>query len=70
MLAQWAVRKSKKHRCVTDAVDKEVNELVKERERASAARAAAISTEEAPLVLGVLADMTAAGALCENDDGE
>ena len=70
VLAQWAVRKSKKHRCVTDAVDKEVNALVKERERASAARAAAISTEEAPLVLGVLADMTAAGALCENDDGE
>ena len=70
VLAQWAVRKSKKHRCVTEAVDKEVNALAKERKRASAVRAAASSTEEPPLVLGVLADMTAAGALCDNDDGE
>ena len=39
VLANYAVRKSKSHRCVTDKVDREVNQLAVERK------------EEAPLAL-------------------
>jgi len=41
VLANYAVRKSKSHRCVTDAVDREVNQLAVKRKAEAAARAAA-----------------------------
>ena len=66
VLACWAVRKSKCHRCVTDAVDREVNLLVIEKEKAARERA---GVEAPPLVLAGVADMGAVGALGD-DDGD
>ena len=65
MLACWAVRKSKAHRCVTDAVDREVSKLVEEKQKIASARAAPVAP---PLVLAGVADMAAAGALGDDDD--
>ena len=62
VLANYAVRKSKSYRCVTDKVDLEVNQLAVERKEEAAARAAA-ADHSPPPVLAALADMTTAGAL-------
>ena len=62
VLANYAVRKSKSHRCVTGKVDREVNQLAVERKEEAAARAAA-ADHSPPPVLAALADMTTAGAL-------
>ena len=62
VLANYAVRKSKSHRCVTDKLDREVNQLAVERKEEAAARAAA-ADHSPPPVLAALADMTTAGAL-------
>ena len=67
VLACWAVRKSKCHRCVTDAVDREVNLLVIEKEKAARERA---GVEAPPLVLAGVADMAAVGALGDDDDDD
>ena len=61
-LANYAVRKSKSHRCVTEKVDRKVNQLAVERKEEAAARAAA-ADHSPPPVLAALADMTTAGAL-------
>jgi hypothetical protein len=66
-LANYAVRKSKSHRCVTDAVDREVNQLAVERKAEAAARAAAADHSPTPL-LAALADMTNAGELYDCDE--
>ena len=58
ILANYAVRKSKCHRFVTDAVDAEVNRLGEER------RAAAEELPEA------LAEMQTAGAICDVDEDQ
>jgi hypothetical protein len=65
VLACWAVRKSKAHRCVTGAVDREVNKLVEEKQKIASARAAPVAP---PLVLAGVAAMAAAGALGDDDD--
>jgi hypothetical protein len=67
VLANYAVRKSKSHRCVTDKVDREVNQLAVERKEEAAARAAA-ADHSPPPVLAALADMTTAGALYDCDE--
>ena len=67
VLACWAVRKSKCHRCVADAVDREVNLLVIEKEKAARERA---GVEAPPLVLAGVADMAAVGALGDDDDDD
>ena len=66
VLARWAVRKSKSHRTITDAVDREVNRLSEERK--ASARARAEGPVEPPVVPGVLADLEAAGVLGDEDD--
>ena len=66
-LASYAVRKLKSHRCVTDKVDREVNQLAVERKEEAAARAAA-ADHSPPPVLAALADMTTAGALYDCDE--
>ena len=43
VLANYAVRKSKSHRCVTDKIDREVKQLAVERKEKAAARAAAVA---------------------------
>ena len=63
MLACWAVRKSKCHRFVTDAVDLEVNRMAEE-----AVRAAPVAVEAPPLVLRGVADMAEVGAFGDDDD--
>jgi hypothetical protein len=63
VLENYAVRKSKSHRCVTDAVDREVNQLAVDRK---ASRAAA-ADHSPPPVLAALADMTTASALYDFD---
>ena len=70
MLAAWAVRKSKCHRFVTQEVDRRVNEMKKEQGRATQAceKAYGARAEDTPVVLGVLADLVAAGALGDGDD--
>jgi hypothetical protein len=69
VLACWAVRKSKAHRCVTDAVDREVNLLVEEKQKVASARAG-VDVEAPPLVLAGVADMAAVGALGDDDDDD
>ena len=66
VLARWAVRMSKYHRCITDAVDREVNKLAEERDRSATARAE--RPIGPPVVRGVLADMEALGVLRDEDD--
>ena len=66
VLACWAVRKSKCHRFVTDAVDREVNLMAEELARGEAARSAPVAP---PLVGRGVADMAAVGALGD-DDGD
>jgi hypothetical protein len=66
-LASYAVRKSKSHRCVTGAVDREVNQLAVDRKAEAAARAAA-ADHSPPPVLAALVDMTTAGALYDCDE--
>ena len=66
VLARWAVRKSKCHRCITDAVDREVKKLAEERERSVTARAE--GPIGPPAVPGVLAAMEATGVLGDEDD--
>ncbi len=61
------MRKSKSHRCVTDAVDREVSRLAVERKTEAAARAAA-ADHSPPPVLAALADMITAGALYDCDE--
>ena len=70
VLAAWAVRKSKCHRFVTGEVDRLVNEMKVEQDRAMQAREEAkqARAEDPPVVLGVLADLVAAGALGDGDD--
>ena len=67
VLANYAVRKSKSHQCVTDKLDREVNQLAVERKEEAAARAAA-ADHSPPPVLAALADMTTAGALYDCDE--
>jgi len=50
VLANCAVRKSKSHRCVTDAVDREVNQLAVKRKAEAAARAAAADHSPPPVL--------------------
>ena len=57
----WAVRKSKAHRCVTDAVDREVNKLVVEKQMIARAHAAPVGVEAPSMVLAGVADMVAVG---------
>jgi hypothetical protein len=66
-LASYAVRKLKSHRCVTEKVDREVNQLAVERKEEAAARAAAADHSPPPL-LAALADMTTVGALYDNEE--
>ena len=66
VLANYAVRKSKSHRCVTDAGDREVNQLAGER-KAEAAACVAAADHSPPPVLAAIADMTTAGALYDGD---
>ena len=61
------MRKSKSHQCVTDKLDREVNQLAVERKEEAAARAAA-ADHSPPPVLAALADMTKAGALYDCDE--
>ena len=68
VLACWAVRKSKCHRFVTDAVDREVNRMAEEQAKGGAARAATVPVEAPPLVVRGVADMAAVGALGDDDD--
>jgi len=68
VLAMWAVRKSNAHRCVTDAVDREVNKLVVEKQVIASARAVPVGVEAPPVVLAGVADMVAVGALGDDDD--
>ena len=70
VLAAWAVRKSKCHHFVTQEVDRRVNEMKVEQDRAMQARKEAheARAEDPPVVLGVLADLVAAGALGDGDD--
>ena len=69
-LAALAVRKSKCHRFVTQEVDRRVNEMKEEQDRATQARekARGISAGDPPMVLGVLADLVAVGALGDGDE--
>ena len=64
MLAMWAVRKSKAHRCVTDVVD----QLVFEKQKIASARAAPVGIEALPVGLAGVADMVAVGALGDDND--
>ena len=68
-LASWAVRKSKCHRFVTEAVGAEVNRLKEMKEAAERARTGA-PKEDPPLVLEVLADLAAGGALLPGGEDE
>ena len=68
MLACWAVRKSKCHRFVTDAVDREVDRMAEEQKEGEAARTATGPVEAPPLVVRGVADMAAVGALGDDDD--
>jgi len=69
VLASWAVRQSKCHRCVTDAADREVERLAAVKEKSAAERAGAARAEAPPAVVGVLADAAALGLLecCDAD---
>ena len=69
VLASWAVRQSKYHRCVTDAADREVERLAAAQEKSAAERAGAAGVEAPPAVVGVLADAAALGLLesCDAD---
>ena len=68
VLACWAVRKSKCHRFVTDAVDREVDRMAEEQKEGEAARTATGPVEAPPLVVRGVADMAAVGALGDDDD--
>ena len=70
MLAAWAVRKSKCHRFVTQEVDRRVSGMKEAQGRAAQAREEArmARAEGPPVVLGVLADLVAMGALGDGDD--
>ena len=71
VLACWAVRKSKAHRCVTDAADREVSKIKEEKDRTASARASAGATATGgapPVVLRAVAAMVAVGALGDDDD--
>ena len=50
----------KAHRCVTDAVDREVNKLVVEKQVIASARAVPVGIEALPAFLAGVADMVAA----------
>ena len=52
---------------MTDAVDREVNLLVEEKQKVASARAG-VDVEAPPLVLAGVADMAAVGALGDDDD--
>jgi len=67
VLACWAVRKSKCHRFVTDAVDREVNRMAAE-QTADEERSADAAGEAPPLIGRGVADMAAVGALGDDDD--
>lgn len=69
VLASWAVRQSKCHRCVTDAADREVERQAAVKEKSAAERAGAAGVEAPPAVVGVLADAAALGLLecCDAD---
>ena len=65
VLACWAVRKSKAHRCVTGAADREVNKIKEEKDRTAGVRAsakAAAAGDAPPVVLLAVAAMVAVGA--------
>jgi hypothetical protein len=66
VLACWAVRKSKCHRFVTDAVNREVNRMMSDQARDEAAHSAP-AVEAPPLVARGVADMAAVGALGDDD---
>ena len=68
MLACWAVRKSKFHRFVTDAVGREVNHMAEEQKEGEAARAATAPVEAPPLMVRGVAGMAVVGALGDDDD--
>jgi hypothetical protein len=70
VLAAWAVRKSKCHRLVTQEADRRVNEMKEGQGRATHAREKAreVRAEDPPVVLRVLADLVAVGALGVGDD--
>ena len=67
VLACWAVRKSKCHRFVTDAVDREVNRMAAE-QAADEERSADAAGEAPPLIGRGVAEMAAVGALGDDDD--
>ena len=63
--------KSKAHRCVTDAADREVSKMKEEKDRTASARAsaeAAATADAPPVVLRAVAAMVAVGALGDDDD--
>ena len=68
VLACWAVRKSKCHRFVADAVDREVSKMAAE-QKANGARSASAAGEAPPLIGRGVADMAAVGALGDDDGG-
>ena len=63
------VRKSKCHRFVTDAVDREVNRMAAE-QAVDEARSASAAGEAPPLIGRGVADMAAVGALRDDDDDD
>ena len=65
--AKYPVRKSKSSRCVTYAVDREVNQLAVERKAEAAARVAA-ADHSPPPVLAAIAEMATAGAPYADDE--
>jgi len=69
VLASWAVRQSKCHRCVTNAADCEMERLAAAQEKSAVERAGAAGVEAPPAVVGVLADAAALGLLewCDAD---
>ena len=67
VLACWAVRKSKCHRFVPDAVDREVNRMASE-QAIDEARSPSAADEAPPLIARGVADMAAVSALGGDDD--
>ena len=68
VLACWAVRRSKCHRFVTGAVDREVSRMAAE-PMVDKARSASAAGEDSPLFGRGFADMAAVGAPGD-DDGD
>jgi hypothetical protein len=70
VLACWALRKSKCHRFVTDAVDREANRMEEEQGEGGGALSSCGCRAPPPPVGGTgVADMAAVGALEDGDGG-